>query len=133
MPRAAPKPTHVYTPTTDGGMDEYNSFDVPSPSNSLYYNMYADADQYLESHTSESQSPSGSLVGFGEAETPRGISDSEPLSTMSRLATTTASHTFTQVPSATRTTRKGRRDRRSRRPRESGRTVTRTPLPPFCR
>jgi len=63
MPRAAPKPTHVYTPTTDGGMDEYNSFDVPSPSNSLYYNMYTDADQYLESHTSESQSPSGSLVG----------------------------------------------------------------------
>lgn len=76
MPRAAPKPTHAYTPTTDGGMDEYNSFDVPSPSNSLYYNMYADADQYLESHTSESQSPSGSLVGFGEVEHPRGISDS---------------------------------------------------------
>ena len=62
MPRSAPK-TNIYTPTTDGSMDEYNGFDVPSPSNSLYY-MYGDADQYLESHTSESQSPSGSLVRF---------------------------------------------------------------------
>ncbi|KAK1836212.1 AP-1-like transcription factor YAP1 [Podospora conica] len=49
-------------------MDEYNSFDVPSPSNSLYYNMYADADQYLESHTSESQSPSGSLYDVPSGE-----------------------------------------------------------------
>ena len=59
MPRSTPK-NNIYTPTTEGGMDEYSSFDVPSPSNSLYY-MYGDADQYLESHTSESQSPSGSL------------------------------------------------------------------------
>jgi len=64
MPRPTPKSTSVYSKgSIDGGMEDYGSYDVPSPSpsNSMYY-MYGEPDQYLDSHTSESQSPSGSLV-----------------------------------------------------------------------
>jgi len=39
--------------------DLNNMLDFPSPSNSHYY-MYADADQHLDSNTSESQSPANS-------------------------------------------------------------------------
>jgi AP-1-like factor len=56
MPRSTLKSTPAYST-----MDDFNSYDVPSPSNSLYYMYGGEADQYLESNTSESQSPSSSL------------------------------------------------------------------------
>lgn len=59
MPRSMPK-TNVYT---EGNMDDFNNFDVPSPSSSHYY-MYEPDQGYLESHTSESQSPNGSIVSL---------------------------------------------------------------------
>lgn len=44
--------------------DFNNLVDFPSPSNSQYY-LYGDAEQHLDSHTSESQSPVNSPVsGF---------------------------------------------------------------------
>ncbi|KAK5661378.1 hypothetical protein OQA88_11277 [Cercophora sp. LCS_1] len=67
MPRSATIKSNVYA---DGTMDDFNSFDVPSPSSSssLYY-MYGEADQtYLDSHTSESQSPNGSIYDMPGAE-----------------------------------------------------------------
>lgn len=56
MPRSTPKSTPAYNT-----MDEFSSYDIPSPSNSFYYTYRGEADQYLDSQTSESQSPSGSL------------------------------------------------------------------------
>ena len=54
MPRSTPKSTPAYST-----MDDFNSYDVPSPS---YYMYGGEGDQYLDSNTSESQSPSSSLV-----------------------------------------------------------------------
>ncbi|KAK1754551.1 AP-1-like transcription factor YAP1 [Echria macrotheca] len=61
MPRPTPKSNPAYNKQlTSPAMEDFGSFDVPSPSGSLYY-VYGDTDQYLESHTSESQSPNSSL------------------------------------------------------------------------
>jgi len=129
MPRYTSKPStsHVKQP-----MEDFSSFDVPSPSGSLYY-VYGDADQYLESHTSESQSPNGSLVSF-----PNLVcnisSDCESCSTIWRQARITAvSPTYIRAPSGMLRKPRSRHNNRSRRPRGNGRTGTRTPLPPFCR
>ncbi|KAK3360094.1 hypothetical protein B0T25DRAFT_565036 [Lasiosphaeria hispida] len=58
-------------------MEEYGSFDMPSPSSSLYY-MYGDAEPYVESHTSGSQSPSNSLYDVTSGADFGGISDIYP-------------------------------------------------------
>ncbi len=63
MPRSTPKGNQVYIKHSDDGiMEDFGSFDVPSPAGSLYYMYGGETDQYLDSHTSESQSPSNSLV-----------------------------------------------------------------------
>lgn len=58
MPRSTPKGSQVYPRRLDeASMDEFSSFDMPSPT----YYVYGDVDHYHDSHTSESQSPSSSL------------------------------------------------------------------------
>ncbi len=53
-------------------MDGMNTLiDLPSPTNSsFHYNMYADAEPYLDTYKSESQSPINSPVGIPSSSLP---------------------------------------------------------------